>query len=123
MINFNRTNELNKAIMSILKHYCDRCFYRKAKKHKEYPYLTFNLRYTKDEHEYKYFFEVHVWTKDDKGAEELADKIEEIDGTSYKNEYSSFEIYLNTRNNMEDEDEELNHIVILFDLLYFDVKG
>lgn len=120
---FNRTNELKKSIVSILKPMCEKVYYRKASSKANYPYITYFLKHTKDEHKYDYFFEIHIWTKDIKLAEELADKVEKLDGCVYRNEYHSFDLDLNSRNNVEDEDKELQHIVLLFNLTYFSVKG
>ncbi|ADZ83584.1 hypothetical protein [Cellulosilyticum lentocellum] len=119
----NRTNELKIALTSILKQVHSKAYYRKAPAKTDYPYLTYYLRHTKDGHQYDYFWEVHVWTRDIKLAEELADNIEGFDKCSYKDYYQTFDIDLESRNNVEDEDKEIQHIVLLFNLTYFDVKG
>lgn len=119
----NRTNELKIALTSILKQVHSKAYYRKAPAKTDYPYLTYYLRHTKDGHQYDYFWEVHVWTRDVKLAEELADSIEGFDKCSYKDNYQTFDIDLESRNNVEDEDKEIQHIVLLFNLTYFDVKG
>lgn len=118
-----RTNELKTSIVSILKPILKDVHYRKPKKGASYPYITYFLRHSKDEHKYDYFFEVHIWTRDIKQVEELADQVEELDGGIYTNEYHSFDLDLNSRNNVEDEDKELQHIVLLFNLTYFSRKG
>ncbi len=120
---FSRTNELKKSITSILKEYVNSVHCRQAPSKTPYPYVTYFLKHTKSEHQYSYFFEIHIWTKDVKQIEELADKIEELDGCTYKNQYHSFDLDLNSRNNVEDEEKELQHIVLLFNLTYFDLKG
>ena len=120
---FGRTNELRKSITSTLKQLVDKVYYKNAKSDTDYPYVTYYLRHNKDEHKYNYFLEVHVWTKDVKASENIADKIEELDGCSYSNEYHCFEFYLNSRNNVEDEVKEIQHVVLLFNLEYFDLKG
>lgn len=120
---FSRTNEFKKSIVSILKPICEKVYYRKAHNKVAYPYITYFLKHTKDEHEYDYFFEVHIWTRDIKLAEEIADEVEELDGCGYRNEYHSFDLDLESRNNLEDEDKELQHIVLLFNLTYFSAKG
>ena len=119
----NRTNELKKALTNILKEVCNNAYYRKAPRTAHYPYLTYYLRHTKNEHQYSYFWEVHVWTKDIKLAEEYADGIEEFDGCYYNNQVQSFDVDLESRSNVEDDDKEIQHIVLLFNLTYFSVKG
>lgn len=119
----NRTNELKKALTSILKQVYSKAYYRKAPAKTDYPYLTYYLRHTKDGHQYDYFWEVHVWTRDVKLAEEMADSIEEFDKCSYKDNYQTFDIDLESRNGIEDEDKEIQHIVLLFNLTYFSLKG
>lgn len=119
----NRTNELKIALTSILKQVHSKAYYRKAPAKTDYPYLTYYLRHTKDGHQYDYFWEVHVWTRDVKLVEQLADNIEEFDKCSYKDEIQTFDIDLESRNGIEDEDKEIQHIVLLFNLTYFDVKG
>ena len=118
-----RTNELKRALTSTLKQVHKDVYYRKASSKSHYPYLTYYLKHTKNEHQYSYFWEVHVWTRDVKLVEELADKIEEFDKCSYKDQCQSFDIDLESRNNIEDEDKEIQHIVLLFFLTYFSVKG
>lgn len=120
---FNRTNELKKSLISILKQVHDKAYYKKAPIAADYPYITYYLKHTKEYNQYNYFWEVHVWTRDVKLAEQLADSIEEFDKYTYKNEYHCFDIDLNSRNSVEDEDKEIQHIVLLFNLIYFDVKG
>lgn len=120
---FNRTNELKKSLISILKQVHDKAYYKKAPITADYPYITYYLKHTKEYNQYNYFWEVHVWTRDVKLAEQLADSIEEFDKYTYKNEYHCFDIDLNSRNSVEDEDKEIQHIVLLFNLIYFDVKG
>lgn len=120
---FNRTNELKKSLVSILKQVHEKTYYKKAPVTTDYPYITYYLKHTKDGHQYNYFWEVHVWTRDVKLAEQLADSIEEFDKCIFEGEYHSFDIELNSRNNVEDEDKDIQHIVLLFDLNYFDVKG
>lgn len=119
----NRTDELKKSLTSILKQVHDKVYYKKAPSKSNYPYLTYFLRHNKDNNQYDYFWEVHVWTRDVKLAEQLADSIEEFDKCIYRNEYHCFDLDLNARNNVEDEDKEIQHIVLLFNLTYFDVKG
>lgn len=119
----NRTNELKIALTSILKQVHSKVYYRKVPAKTDYPYLTYYLRHTKDGHQYVYFWEVHVWTKDIKLAEEMADSIEGFDKCSYKDNYQTFDIDLESRNGIEDEDKEIQHIVLLFNLTYFSVKG
>ena len=120
---FNRTNELKKSLISILKQVHENAYYKKAPITADYPYITYYLKHTKEEHQYDYFWEVHVWTRDVKLAEQLSDSIEEFDKCTYKNEYHCFDVDLNARNSVEDEDKEIHHIVLLFNLTYFDVKG
>lgn len=119
----NRTNELKIALTSILKQVHSEAYYRKVPAKTDYPYLTYYLRHTKDGHQYDYFWEVHVWTRDVKLVEQLADNIEEFDKCSYKDEFQTFDIDLESRNNVEDEDKEIQHIVLLFNLTYFSLKG
>lgn len=119
----NRTNELKIALTSILKQVHSKSYYRKAPAKTDYPYLTYFLKHTKADHQYSYFWEVHIWTKDVKLSEELADNIEEFDGCYYKDDVQNFDIDLESRNNAEDEDKEIQHIVLLFNLTYFSVKG
>lgn len=120
---FNRTNELKKSLISILKQVHDKAYYRKAPITADYPYITYYLEHKKEEHQTDYLWEVHIWTRDIKLAEQLADSIEDFDKCTYRNEYHCFDLDLNARNNVEDEDKEIQHIVLLFNLTYFDVKG
>lgn len=119
----DRTNELKRSLISILKQVHEKAYYKKAPVTVGYPYLTYYLKHTKEDNQYNYFWEVHVWTRDIKLAEKLADSIEEFDKCTYKNEYHCFDVDLNSRNNVEDEDKELQHIVLLFNLTYFSAKG
>lgn len=120
---FNKTNELKKSLTGILKQVHDKAYYKKAPSKTDYPYITYYLKHTKTDNQYDYFWEVHIWTRDIKLAEQLADSLEEFDKCSYKNQYHSFDISLNSRNSIDDEDKEIQHIVLLFNLTYFDVKG
>ena len=120
---FKRTNELKKALTTILKQAHEQVYYRTVPSKNNYPYLTYYLRHTKDEHRYDYLCEVHVWTKDIKLAEELADTIESFDGCCYDDNSQTFDIDLESRNNVDDEDKEIQHIVLLFNLTYFSMKG
>ncbi|WP_410495139.1 hypothetical protein QTL86_13545 [Cellulosilyticum sp. ST5] len=120
---FDKTNELKKALTSILKQVHSKAYYRKAPSTTDYPYFTYYLRHTKAEHQYDYLWEVHVWTRDIKLAEQLADSIEEFDKCYYSDGNQSFDVDLNSRNNIDDEDKEIQHIVLLFNLTYFNVKG
>ena len=121
--NLKRTNELKKALTGALKEIHPQAYYRKAPSKTDYPYLTYYLKHSKEEHQYDYFWEVHVWTRDIKLAEELADKIEDLDGCQYKDNVQTFDVDLESRNNLDDEDKEIQHIVLLFNLTYFSVKG
>ena len=118
-----RTNELKKALTGALKEIHTKAYYRKAPTTVDYPYLTYYLKHSKEEHQYSYFWEVHVWTRDIKLAEEFADKIEDLDGCQYKDDVQTFDVDLESRNNLDDEDKEIQHIVLLFNLTYFSVKG
>lgn len=120
---FDKTDELKKSLTSILKQVHDKAYYKKAPVRADYPYITYYLKHTKTDNQYDYFWEVHVWTRDVKMAEQLADSIEGFDKYTYKNEYHCFDVDLNARNSVEDEDKEIHHIVLLFNLTYFDVKG
>ena len=120
---FDKTNELKKSLTSILKQVHDKAYYRKAPITVDYPYITYYLKHTKADNQYNYFWEVHVWTRDVKLSEQLSDSIEEFDKCLYKNEYHCFDLDLNSRNSVEDEDKEIQHIVLLFNLTYFDTKG
>lgn len=120
---FDKTDELKKSLTSILKQVHDKAYYKKAPVRADYPYITYYLKHTKIDNQYDYFWEVHVWTRDVKMAEQLADSIEGFDKCTYKNEYHCFDVDLNARNSVEDEDKEIHHIVLLFNLTYFDVKG
>lgn len=123
LTDLKRTNELKTALVSALKEVYDKVYYRKAPTTTDYPYITYYLKHTKKEGQYDYFWEVHVWTRDIKLAEELADKIEGFDKSSYKDDRQAFDVDLNSRNNVDDEDKEIQHIVLLFNLTYFTVKG
>lgn len=118
-----RTNELKKSITSILKQRVDKVYYRKAPITANYPYLTYFLDYRKDGAQYNYELEVHVWTKDVKSAESIADSIEDFDKCIFNNETHCYDLDLNSRNNVEDEDHDIQHIVLLFNLIYFDMRG
>ena len=120
---FKRTNELKKVLTGALNEIHSKVYYRKAPATADYPYITYYLKHTKEEHQYSYFWEVHVWTRDIKLAEELADKIEKLDGCQYKDDVQTFDVDLESRNNLDDEDKEIQHIVLLFNLTYFSVKG
>lgn len=123
LTDLKRTNELKKALTSALKEIYDKVYYRKAPATVDYPYITYYLKHNKQGHQYDYFWEVHTWTRDIKLAEELADIVEEFDKSTYKDQYQAFDVDLNSRNNVEDEDKEIQHIVLLFNLTYFTVKG
>lgn len=120
---FNRTDELKKSLTNILKEVHKKVYYKKAPITENYPYLTYYLKHTKEDNQYNYLWEVHVWTRNVKLAESIADGIEDFDKCTYKNEYHCFDLDLNSRNSVEDEDKEIQHIVLLFNLTYFDVKG
>ncbi|PHV71911.1 hypothetical protein CS063_00060 [Sporanaerobium hydrogeniformans] len=120
---FSRTEQLKISVKSILKPSCEKVYHRKAPPKCAYPYMTFYLKHTKADHQYEYKLEVHVWSKNVKEAEEIADSIEELDDCIFSNEYHNFDIKLQDRGSVEDEDKELTHIVVLFNLIYFDVKG
>ena len=119
----SRTDKLKKSLTEILKQVHEQSYHKKAPQKVNYPYLTYLLKHSKNGNYYDYFWEVHVWTKDIKLAEYLADKIEQFDNSTYRNEYHSFDLDLNTRNSIEDEDKEIQHIVLLFNLTYFYLKG
>lgn len=118
-----RTDKLKKAIVEILKDVNENIYYRKAPTKATYPYITFFLKHTKNEHQYDYFWEVHIWSKNIKTAEEIADKIEEFDKCNYKDDYQSFDLDIESRNNIENDDKEVQHVVLLFNLTFFDKKG
>ena len=120
---FDKTNELKKSLAGILKQVHNKTYYRKAPITADYPYLTYYLEHKKEGHQYNYLWEVHVWTRDIKLVEQLADSIEDFDKCIYSNKYHCFDLDLNARNNVEDEDKEMQHIVLLFNLTYFDMKG
>lgn len=123
LTDLKRTNELKTALTGALKEIHSQVYYRKAPTKIDYPYITYYLKHTKEQHQYDYFWEVHVWTRDIKLAEELADKVEEFDKSTYKDDVQAFDVDLNSRNSIEDEDKEIQHIVLLFNLTYFTVKG
>lgn len=123
LTDLKHTNELKKALTSALREVNSQVYYRKAPTKTNYPYITYYLKHTKEGYQYNYLWEVHVWTRDIKVAEELADSIEQFDKSTYKDDMQAFDVDLNSRNNVEDEDKEIQHIVLLFNLTYFSMKG
>ena len=144
----NRTHNLRKALTSILKdvsydkvsstnggYFLDgsvdlsgidgevKVYYRKVPARTELPYLTYFLEHRKSENAYSYDFEVHIWSKDVKDAEEIADCIECIDNCIYSDEIQSFDIALERRLNVDDENKEIQHIVLNFEIEYYNKKG
>ncbi|ADZ82481.1 hypothetical protein [Cellulosilyticum lentocellum] len=120
---FSRTEQLKISVKSILKPFCEKVYHKKAPPKCACPYVTYYLKHAKEYHQYDYKLEAHVWSKDVKEAETIADHIEELDNCVFSNEYHNFDIELQDRGNVEDEDKELTHIVVLFNLTYFDVRG
>lgn len=119
----NRTNELKKSLTSLLKTVHSQVYYRRAPTKTGLPYITYYLKHIKIDHSYNYNFEVHIWTKDIKEAEALADTLEEMDSYIFRDHQFQYDLYLESRLNVEDEDKEIQHIVLLFNLTYFDQKG
>ena len=99
---FNRTDELKQSLTEILKQVHDNAYYKNAPSTVDYPYITYYLKHTKEDNQYNYFWEVHVWTRNVKLAEQLADGIEKFDKCTYRNEYHCFDLDLNSRNNVEE---------------------
>lgn len=119
----SKTNDLKIAIVSMLKPICKNVFYIKADKNTPYPYIVYYLPHSKDGHRYNYNLEVHIWTKDIKEVEALADEIEGLDNNVYNDNNQTFSINLNARNNVEDQDKEISHIRLLLNLIYYNKEG
>lgn len=119
----SRTEQLKISVKSILTPSCEKVYHKKAPPKNGYPYVTYYLKHTKDGHQYDYSLDVNIWSKEIKEAEAIADSIEELDNSIFSNEYHNFDIELQDRGHVEDEDKELIHIVILFNLTYFSLKG
>lgn len=118
-----RTNDLKVAIVSILSPIISQVYSRKAKKGAQYPYAVYYLEHNKMEHGYDYKLEVHIWTRDIKELEGIADQLEKLNGGVYTDETFNFDLDLNNRLNIDDEDKELQHCRLLFDLTYYHKEG
>lgn len=119
-----KTNDLRKAITSLLSTYCDNVYYKKAKNNADYPYVTYYISKYPIESISQYDLEIHVWAKDVKLAENIADMVDNgLNETIYRDSKRCFSIDLNSRFNVEDEDKSIEHIVLRFNLRHASKKG
>ena len=109
-------NEIRKVITEILHTKISKVYYRKAPLTTHYPYVTYFLSHKKIEYTYEYSLEVHVWTRDIKEAERIADDLEELDAILFNAKNITFDMNLENRKHLQDEDKELQHIVVLFSM-------
>ena len=122
------TGELRKVIVNLIeenKTYDYKVYYKRVPFFKvSYPYVTYYLSHSKNEYDYTYSLEVHVWTRDDvKLAEKIADEISNIDALYYY-DFNNFSLdfYLQSRKTVDDEDKEIMHEVLLFNIKVYDKK-
>lgn len=115
----NRTYKLRVAITSILKQVCASVYYRNSSKGAIYPYITYDLDHVKAENGNEYTLELHIWTRNIKECENIGDQLEELNDCYYTDNEMSFDMSLNNRNNIQDEDKELQHVRLLFNLSYY----
>lgn len=122
------TGELRKVIVELIEQNKTsdyKVYYKRVPFFKvSYPYVTYYLSHSKREHEFNYSLELHVWTRDDvKLAEKIADEISNIDGFYYYDENNfSLDFYLQSRKTVDDEDKEIVHEVLLFNIIVYDKK-
>lgn len=121
-----RTEALKKYITKTLKEHCNNVFYQSAIDTSLFPYIVYEIDYIKNENLYNYSLTINIWDKSNKTkeVEKLADDLEQLlDKEYFTDNIQSLTIDLNSRNNLEDEDKSLKHIVLLFDLQYYYQKG
>lgn len=99
-----------------LKGYCPNIYYRKAKKAADFPRITYSLELYQD---HAGRMTVDVWDAGDDTTrlEDLSDSIiEGLSGRAYASKAVKFCLYHSRRLPLDDEDQRLNRIQLLFDM-------
>lgn len=113
----SKTINLRKALQSELKKVHPSIYYENAPDTATYPYIVYDLEQVGEQ----YQLEMNVYDKGTSTAkvETLADAIESYFlRYIYRDELQIFTTYINTRNNVQEEDKTIKRRRLLFDLNY-----
>lgn len=107
---------LKKAIKSVLEDATGlKVYYNKCINTSNYPYITYKLQRRGE-----YInLQVHVWTNDIKTADNVANKIEDLENGYYTDKKQSFTFSVDNRIHVDDQSQDIEHININFTLNYF----
>lgn len=114
----SKTLELRKALLSELKKTHSNCFYEIVPELVTFPYVVFEIENVGEQ----YQVEINVYDKNTSTVtvETLADNIEKyFYRYIYRDASQFFAMYLNTRNNVAEEDRSIKRRRLLFDLKHF----
>lgn len=113
----SKTNTLRKLIQENLKEITTFVYYRKANEDKMYPHIVHQMDKVNKlaEHRDDVSLVIDIWSKSDKEANEMADKVEKkLDRENLPQESILPTFFLETRITVEDEDKSISHIQMTF---------
>lgn len=114
----SKTLELRKALLSEIKKTHSNCYYELVPEGATFPYIVFELENVGEQ----YQVELNVYDKNTSTIqiETLADTLEKyFYRYIYRDDVQVFAMYLNTRNNVQEEDKAIKRRRLLFDLKHF----
>lgn len=114
--------ELRKYIKTQLKTVCDNVFYEKALNNCLFPYTVFEIDITFIDDKDMVQLEINIFdnNNDSTNIELLTNDIERLfNREKHNDEFHSFAIFKNVRNNVDSEKDNIKRRRLLFDLNYY----
>lgn len=117
----SNTNAIRKQIRNVILNFCSNVNYRKIPQPASYPYTTFLLQELQTEYgKTQCRLEINCVSKNAEEVEQLADNIQDkLDGYSYLDDKTSFEVYRLQRDIIEEEDKDIERRRLTFELNYY----
>lgn len=114
-----KSNEIRGLTQSLLEQVNGRVYYGKADEDVLYPHIVHRIERVDmiAEHRDDISVEVNVWSKSEREVNDLADSVEAaLKGQNLPQENILPTYYLESRVNVEDEDKDLHHILLNFNV-------